>query len=536
MAPSGALSGGTPARRPVVAGRGVVSSGNPLAASAAMQQLMSGGNAVDAILAASAVQCVVEMPWCSLGGDLFLSVYTPGSGVETLNGAGRAPARIEELFGPGEKVPRYGAASVAVPGLPQAWDLACQRFASRPLSELLAPAIRYAAAGFPLYGRLSTALGKLASSKDVGPALSELVRKTNLSVGSAFKQPELAASLELVAGSGSRAFYRGPLAQRLTAAVAARGGVLSESDLAAHNASWSDPVHVPYRGFDVFEHPLTSLGCVLLEELRILEGFDVPALEPGSAELIDLLVKCKEAAFADSSRLGDPEFVADRVAEILSDERVHYWQEQLSGTARPRAAGLLPAGLDTTSTVVADRDGNVACLIQSLFNEFGSRELVAGTGILLNDRLANMVNDPASPNGLRGGKRPLHTLNTYIVCRDGEPVLAGATPGGRGQVQINLQILVDILDFKMNIQEAVEAPRWISGGAYRGLTDNALYAEPSFSSGTVAGLRAAGRAVETAAAAEPDLFGNCTVVARDPFTGALQAAADPRRDGMAAGW
>jgi len=531
-----ALSGVTPPRRPIVAGRGVVSAGHPLAASAALQQLMSGGNAVDAVLAASAVQAVVEMPWCGLGGDLFLMVYTPVSGVQTLNGGGRAPARIEEVIGTGEKVPRFGPLSIGVPGLPQAWDLACRRFASKPLSALIGTAISYAAEGFPMDARLAGAMEKLSGSKDVGPGLARLVADARPATGTRFRQPDLAASLELVGASGSEAFYRGPLAERIAAAVAARGGVLSQSDLAEHTAGWSDPLQISYRGLQVFEQPLASLGCLLLGELRILERFDLSGLEPGSAELIDLLVKCKEAAFADSVWLGDPEFGGDRVGELLSDERIGYWQEQLGRPVPPARSSLLPAGLDTTSTVVADGRGNLACVIQSHFNEFGSRELVDGTGILLNDRLANMTVDPASPNGLRGRLRPLHTLNTYMVCRDGQPLLAGATPGGRGQVQLNLQIICDVVDFKMDIQEAIDAPRWISGGAYRVLTDNSLYVEPSLSAEVIAGLAALGRAVETTSSAESDLFGNCTVVAHDPETGTLQAAADARRDGSAIGW
>jgi gamma-glutamyltranspeptidase/glutathione hydrolase len=497
---------------------------------------MSGGNAVDAALSASAVQCVVEMPWCSLGGDLFLMVYTPEVGVQTLNGAGRAPHRIEELVKPGERVPRFGPPSIAVPGLPQAWDLACTRFASKPLASLLAPAIDYAAHGFPVYHRLAGAVAKMAAAGGAGPGLTHLLRETDFTVGAPFKQPELAASLERIANSGAQAFYGGPLAQQICDYVATRGGVLSEADLAAHRSAWSDPLRITYRGFEVYEQPLTSLGCLLLQELRILEGFDVSRLEPGSAELIDLLVRCKEAAFADSARLGDPDFGRDRVAEILSDERTKFWQERLRTTVSAQAGGLLPSGADTTSTVVADGNGMLVCLIQSLFNEFGARELVEGTGILLNDRLANLTVDPDSPNGLRGGKRPLHTLNTYLVCSDGRPVLAGATPGGRGQVQINLQVIVDVLDLHLDVQQAVDAPRWISGGAYRGLTEDALYVEPSLSERAVAGLRSLGRTVESTAADEPDLFGNCTVLLRDPATGTIQAAADPRRDGLAAGW
>jgi gamma-glutamyltranspeptidase len=180
----------------------------------------------------------------------------------------------------------------------------------------------------------------------------------------------------------------------------------------------------------------------------------------------------------------------------------------------------------------------VVCLIQSLFNEFGSRELDPETGVLLNDRLANLSLDETRPNGLRGGRRPLHTLNTYMVLEDGSPVLAGATPGGRGQVQTNLQVLVNLLDFGMDVQTAVDQPRWISGLAYRGENDQTLYLEPSFSSATAEALRARGYSVQfgVEAGEQADPFGNCTVLARSPVDGTFQGAADLRRDAFAIGW
>jgi gamma-glutamyltranspeptidase/glutathione hydrolase len=521
------------ARHPVMAAKGIVSSGSPLAASAALEQLMNGGNAVDAILAASAVQCVVEMPWCSLGGDLFLSVYTPETGVQTINGAGRAPQRVEALVPEGQKVPRYGPASIAVPGLPQAWELAWQRFSTKSRTDLLKRAQEYAAGGFPVYERLSTAIGRLLKSPDLAPAFRRLLSDSDCRPGAIFRQPDLAQTLDLFASDGCEPFYRGPISEQIAACIHERGGVLSGDDLARHEATWSKPIRCSYRGHEVFEHPLTSLGCLLLEELRILEGFNLSGFEPGDAELIDLLVRCKEAAFSDSARLG--EGTDEAVAELLTDQRSEYWRDQISKAKGIEAGQPLPAGGDTTSTVVADANGNVACLIQSLFNEFGSREVIEGTGILMNDRLANTVNDPNSANGLRGGRRPLHTLNTYIVCREGRPVLAGATPGGRGQVQINLQVMVNAIDFGMDVQRAVEAPRWISGGAYRGLSENALYVEPAMPSETIGGLQALGRDVQTDSS-EADLFGNCTVIARHSGAGTLSGASDPRRDGAAVGW
>ena len=199
---------------------------------------------------------------------------------------------------------------------------------------------------------------------------------------------------------------------------------------------------------------------------------------------------------------------------------------------------LAGAGSDTTSTVIADDRGNVVCLIQSLFNEWGSRELVAESGILLNDRLANLSLDERLPNGLRGGRRPLHTLNTYLVLEDGVPVLAGATPGGRGQVQTNLQVLVNTLDFGMDVQRAVDQPRWISGLPYRGEADQTLYLEPTFATDTAEALRSLGHTVALGVELgdQADPFGNCTVVAHSATDGTFQGAADMRRDAFAIGW
>jgi gamma-glutamyltranspeptidase/glutathione hydrolase len=350
-----------------------------------------------------------------------------------------------------------------------------------------------------------------------------------------FRQPDLAASLETIAREGTGACYLGDIAARTAAYVVERGGALSQADLTGHASGWAKPLSAAYRGRTVYEHPLISLGCVLLQELRILEGSDLRGGRPDDPAVIDLLVRCKEAAFEDATLLGDPEFVEDRTAWLLSDERVDWWRERVGRPIPAVAAELLPTGSDTTSTVVADRDGNVACLIQSLFNEWGSRVMVPGTGILLNDRLANMRADASSPNGVRGGQRPLHTLNTYMVVQDGRPILAGATPGGRGQVQLNLQLLANVLDFEMDIQTAVDAPRWVSGAAYKGPGDRTLYLEAEMGEATIAALSQQ-HTVEVMRSGESDMFGNYTVVAMDPATGTLQAAADGRRYGAAAGW
>ena len=517
----------------------MVSAGHSLAAAAALRALQQGGNAVDAGLAASAVQCVAEMPWCGLGGDAFWLIYTPSDGVVAFNGSGVAPRGILKELVPGPSVPRIGPLSVAVPGLVSTWQAVADRYASRPLGELLAPAVSYARDGFPIYPRLERALAKRTGLS--GP-LGTLLANNGRLTGDLFRQPALAQTLEAIATGGAEAFYTGRIAESIVSHLHANGGVLTTQDLADQRVTAVAPIRVTYRGRDVVTQPPVSLGCVLLQELRILDGLALDGLSPGSPELIDLLVRCKHAAFADAAGLGDPAEHDNQLAWLLSEERARSWRETIMKRTEtplgPVAPALAGGGSDTTSSVIADGQGGVVCLIQSLFNEWGSRELVVDRGVLLNDRLANLPVDERLPNGLRGGRRPLHTLNTYMVLEDGVPVLAGATPGGRGQVQTNLQVLVNVLDSGMDVQSAVDKPRWISGLPYRGENDRTLYLEPAFPSQTAEALRSLGHtvAVGVEQGDQADPFGNCTVIAQRRGTGTLQGAADARRDALAIGW
>lgn len=513
----------------------MVSAGDPHVVSAALAALASGGTVVDAALTASAVASVIEFPWCGVGGDAFLLIHTPADGVVALNGSGSTPLAATAGAFPDGKVPRFGALSVAVPGIAGAWEETARRFASRPLCALLEPAIDLAREGFAVYPRLAHALAQLRRS-ECSPALADLLAGNGSQVGDGFRLPGLAGTLQQIAEQGAAALRRGPLARAITAALSARGGVLGADDLAEHTTSWARPLAVPYRGRTIYESPPVSLGCVLLQELRIAEGFDLGRYRPGDAALIDLLVRCKLAAFADADPvLGDPAFVDVPIEDLLSDRRAAAWHARIRAEL-PRGPDATEAGGDTTSLVVADRAGNVAVVIQSLFNEFGSRELVPGTGILLNDRLANLVVDDGQPNGVKPGKRPLHTLNAYIAIDHGEVVLAGATPGGRGQVQTNLQVLVNVFDLGLSLQPAVDAPRWVSGLPYRGPGDRTLYLEDGFASGTAEALDARGHTTVVLTDAEREPFGSCTVISRDRLTGALIGAADHRRGAVAAGF
>jgi gamma-glutamyltranspeptidase/glutathione hydrolase len=512
-----------------------VSAGHPLAAQAALDVLTAGGNVMDAALAASGVASVVEPAWCGIGGDGFLLVRRADGSGHAFNGSGVAPAALTDERVGADAVPRVGPLSVAVPGLVGAWQ-AAQRFATRPLAELLAPAIEYARDGFAVYPRLARAIGSLVDAPDVSPGLAALLAANGTDAGASFKQPDLARALGEIAERPAT-FYRGELASSLVAGLVERGGALSASDLAAHAIEWSEPLRARYRGHEVMTNPLVSLGCVLLQELRILECFDLGSFEPGDAELVEMEVASAIAAATDADRhAGDPSAVDVPLASLLSDERVvRLWGQIVLGVRQPPqpAAAM---GSDTTSIVVADAAGNVACVLQSLFNEWGSRELVAGTGVLLNDRLANVRVGGDGPNRLRPGRRPLHTLHAYIAARDDRFVVAGATPGGRGQSQTNLQVLVNLLDLGLDVQAAIDQPRWLRGLPRRGKDDRTVYLEPGFKPDVAQRLRAAGHPVEDAPAGGVEAFGNCTVIARDPRTGGLRAGSDARRGSRALGW
>lgn len=520
-------------RGPVVARRGAVSAAHPLVATAALRQLTTGGSVIDAVLAASAVAAVVEPAWCGLGGDAFLLLHTPGGATQAVNGSGAAPLALDDAAVGARTVPRFGPLSIAVPGLPGVWQWAARR-ATRPLTELAGDAVQYARDGFPVYARLAKAIAALDAATDVSPALAQLLARNGRAEGEAFRQPELARWIEGVA-AGPDGFYRGALARTLARALAERGAKITEADLAGHRTDAVAPLRVPYRGREVLTHPPVSLGVVLLAALRVLETLPTAGLAPDDARRIQLEVAAMAAALSDVDAVaGDPTAADVPLERLLSAERAREWHDRIVNGATTAAPQPVAAGSDTTAMVVADAAGNVAVLLQSLFNEWGSREVATGTGILLNDRLANLRVGGNRPDRLRPGKRPLHTLHGWLVLEDAEAVLAGATPGGRGQPQTNLQVISRVLDSGLDVQAAVDRPRWLRGLPRRGPDDRTVYLEPGFSAEVASALRGAGHPVEDAPGGGIEPFGCMSIVQRR--AGSLLAASDARRGGSAVGW
>jgi len=525
------------ASRPVVMGRnGMVSSGHYLASLAGMKMLHDGGNAVDASLAASLALTVVTPETSGPGGDIFVLVYMKKTGkVEALNASGPAPKRatIEYFREHGHaKVPTEGPLSIAVPGAVDGWTELHKRYGTLELPRIAADAIAYARDGFPISDHLSARIEEFGGSF---PAVDRHYRKVLDAVepGRILVQKGLADTVELIAKKGRDAFYTGELTKRMCGALKAEGAIIGEEDLQGKFAEWLEPLRTTYRDFTVYEQPPVSQGFMVLEMLNIVEGFPLATMP--AADAIHAMIEAKKIAFADRlTHLDDPRFGDPQISRLISKEHAEKRRSAIEGTATSttRAAS---AGGDTTYLCAADRDGNVVSLIQSVFAPFGSCVIAGDTGIAMNNRLCSFVLDEKKANALKPGKRPAHTLNSYMAFRGGDFFAVGGTPGNDDQPQSNLQILHKILDQDSDPQSAVEAPRWshMPGTPPRDKLPEELRMEEGFPSEVIEELKRKGH---KATVVDRWSFGAAQVIARDPVTGAWLGAADPRREGYAIAW
>ncbi|MYH44028.1 MAG: hypothetical protein F4017_04330 [Acidimicrobiaceae bacterium] len=515
-------------------GGAVISAGCREAAGAGAAVLASGGNAVDAAIAASAVQCVRELPWCGLGGDAFALLSGPEGRLEALNGAGAVPRALATASIPGGTLPRFGPLSISTPGLVAAWWRLWECHGSRPFAVLIEPAATLAEDGFGLDDAFVRALDRVRGA--VGgddPFVAEFCHGNGSGAGEGFRLPALARTLREIGDGGPSAFYRGRLASALAQTVGNFGGLLSADDLAEHACDFEPPITVRYGVAEVSVTPPVSMGWVLLQQLLLYERLG-GRLVDGDADRIDLMVRCKHAAFTDLAGLPSWQEASD-VMPVLSEDSLDRWcstiDAQRRSTLAPAGASSAPAGpsgTDTTCLSVVDDRGLMVTFIHSLFNEFGSRVVVPGTGIVLNDRLAKQPARVDRAGGSGRSRRPLHTLVGYHVAHGGRR-LVGATPGGRGQVQTNFQVLRSIIDDGAAPQDAVDRPRWLSGAPRLPDSDDLLFLEPAFPAGLDAELARRGHAVAAETPADADLFGSCTIAGVNPQSGKTYGAADHRR-------
>ncbi len=558
--------------RPDIMGRnGMVASGHPLASQAGISILQQGGNAVDAAIAVAAAVNVVEPQMSGIGGDGFIMVYRRDLGkIEVANGTGPAPLAATRERYADTGIPEKGLLSVSVPGLLDAWLAAHERYGSLPISEIFAPAVGLARDGFPVSRKLA---------KDIAddtflcnhPVSKEIFAPGGrpLEAGEVLYQGDLADTFELIASGGADVFYRGEIAEAIVRYNRLNGGLLSLEDLGRFHGEWQDPISTTYHGHTVFEVPPNSSGHVLLQELNIIEHMDIRDLGCNTPEAVHVMVEAKKLAFADrEAYVADPDYLDIPIQGLLS--KMYAWEraslidrrrvnrevapgdpyKYQDGPAKERQVAkrgtVRDRGGDTTCFVVVDRWGNAVSQLQSQQTSFGSGVVVDGTGILLNDRMTYWHLDPNHINCLTPGRRVRHTMNPVMVFEgeenamtNGELVLVCGTPGADTQVQTNMQVITHVLDFGMNVSEAVEAPRW------RHLQNNTESTEPREFGDR---LQLEGRFPEKARRAlenkghELEILGDWgasgseVMIRRDPATGALFGAADPRRDGYAIGW
>lgn len=511
-----------PPRGPAFGTRAAIATDHPLTTAIGYEVLRGGGNAVDAALAVSAALVVLKPMRSHLGGDAFVQVRTPEGQVYALNAGGRAPLGVE-VSHYADGIPRRGGKAVAVPGLVDAWELLHQRFATRSRGELLRPAIELADEGFPMSWRLSAAISAYSAILAEDPGCREVFLQAGPSpqMGTAFRQPDLARTLERIAAEGRRGFYEGPVARLLVKGVQERGGVLSEEDLRQPQAQWCEPLHITYRGWDVYGQPPVSQCIVTLMALKLLE-LGPPLSELWTAEAVRSTLGAYQLAYDERlAYLGDPEFVEVPLAKLLSEKHAL----ELTAKRQQAAATALRATdeADTTSFAVVDAQGMMVTFIQSIFASWGAVVLAPGTGVLFNNRMTNFSLDPASPNYLRPGKRTMHTLTTWILQRDGQ-WYAGGTPGGGFQVQTNLQAVLALVDSGLDLQAAIDAPKWCTG--VRGLV-----LEERFPSETIAALQEAGLPMRVSGAWDANICRFQVVGMHE--AGPRQAASDLRGEGCA---
>ncbi|MEO8495746.1 MAG: gamma-glutamyltransferase [Planctomycetota bacterium] len=535
-------------RSVVLAKHGIVATSHPLAAETGLDVLKSGGNAADAAIAASAMIGLVEPMSCGIGGDLF-AIYWDNATQKLygLNASGRSPSKLsrDELLRLGHKqIPTLGPLSWSVPGCVSGWQELHDRFGSKSFDELLAPSIAAAEEGFPVAEVIAGAWhGSTAKLKEcTDSAKTYLVDGERApKFGELFKNPQLAVSYRRIATGGPEAFYQGDIAKTIVAYSEANGGFFSMADFIEHEAEWVEPVSTNYRGYDVWELPPNGQGIAALQILNTLEPFDIKSMGFGSPEYLHLFIEAKKLAFADRAKFyADPAFNNLPTAELISKE---YAARQVRRIDLNRAATDVPAGDpklahgDTIYLTVVDKDRNCCSFIQSNYHGFGSQIVPGDVGFALQNRGALFSLEEGHLNVYEPRKRPFHTIIPAMLTKDGEPYFCFGVMGGDMQPQGHAQVVVNLIDFGMNVQAAGDAARVRhlgsaepTGVAAEG--SGTVQVESGISDETVEALRAKGHQVVRAKGA----FGGYQGILIDRKNGVLHGGTEVRKDGAAAGY
>lgn len=534
-------------RSEVLAMNGMAATSQPLATQAALDILRAGGNAIDAAIAANAVLGLVEPTGNGIGGDLFAIVWSAKDArLFGLNASGRSPRSLtlDHFREQGlTSVPAHGPLPVSVPGTVDGWFELHERFGTLPMSAILAPAIRHAREGFPVTELIAHYWERSVPILSEWPGFTEQMTIDGRAPrkGEVWRNPNLANTLERIAREGRDVFYRGDIARTIGDYMAANGGFLSAEDMAAHTSEWVEPVGTDYRGVTLWELPPNTQGIAANQILEILEGYDLAAAGFGSYEHVHWFTEAKKLVFEDRAKYyADPDFCDAPIEGLVSEA---YAAERRKLIDDARAARTVDAGNpalyqgDTIYLATADAAGNMVSLIQSNYRGMGSGMTPTGLGFVLQDRGELFSLDEGHCNVYAPGKRPFHTIIPAFVTRDGAPWIAFGVMGGAMQPQGHAQIVMNLVDFGMNLQEAGDAPRIHHTGSSeptgsRMENGGILNLETGFPYETVRALMGAGHRIQFARGP----YGGYQAVLRDPDTGVLVGASESRKDGHAAGF
>ncbi len=534
-------------RSEVIAQNGMVATSHPLATQVGLDVLKAGGNAIDAAIAANATLGLMEPTGCGVGGDLFAIVWDAKTKqLYGLNASGRSPADLKLKYFTDQgmqKIPSFGPLPVSVPGAVDGWFELHGKFGSKPMTDILAPAIKYAEEGFPLTQLIAWYIERTVPRFiDAGyPNLKETYMDQNggklPNEGEIYRNPFLANTYTKIAEGGRDAFYKGEIAKTIASFIKEQGGFLSEKDLSSHKSEWIDPVSVNYRGYDVWELPPNGQGIAALQMLQILEGYDFSKIEFGSAEHLHVFTEAKKLAFEDRAKYyADMDFAEVPVETLIGEDYSAQRRELIKDRAGTYSAGEISAG-ETIYMTVADKDGNMISLIQSNYRGMGSGMVPPELGFMLQDRGELFSLIPGQANTYEPRKRPFHTIIPAFITKDGEPFVSFGVMGGDFQPQGHSQIVMNLVDFGMNLQEAGDAPRWDHTGTstptgVAATGTGAIRLESGISYKTIRGLMDRGHTVRYGRG----IYGGYQAIMWDSKNKVYRGASESRKDGQAAGY
>jgi gamma-glutamyltranspeptidase/glutathione hydrolase len=534
-------------RTATFAKNGMVASSQPLAAEVGLSMLKAGGNAVDAAVATAAALTVVEPTGCGIGGDAFAIVWMKDK-LHGLNSSSFAPAGLtpeamsEHGYGVGHsntKMPLHGWLPVTVPGIPSAWATLHKRWGKLPFSEVLAPAIRLAREGFPVSPTISYLWAREARLMDK-VLTNEVVKKSWFDTfsfdgrtpnpGELFLSSGHADSLQSIADTYAESFYRGELAEKIDAFARESGGLICKEDLARYQSEWVDPIKVNYRGYDIWEIPPSGQGLVVLMALNILKGYEFgkDGDRRDSTATIHKQIEAMKLAYTDGKAfISQPDCMPFSVEDLLTEDYAKSRRDLIGEKALEPSVGKPQKG-GTVYLSTADSEGNMVSYIQSNFHGFGSGVVVPGTGIGLQNRGADFSLDPKHPNFLQAGKKPFHTIIPGFITKGDKAVGPFGVMGAYMQPQGQLQVISNMIDYGMNPQAALDAPRWQWFG------DKTVGLEPELDPSIVKELQDKGH--DATVATDPTIYGRGQIIIRDPETGVLCGGTEKRIDGAIAAY